>query len=170
MGSRLEELYIHYVVDVPYFLSGARAANGDTPQDSPAWPNMRVLGLNGYASPGLTDNHAAASARLYDSVTKALPNLPSITRLQIEVCSPYYIGERRWWDKTIVHMDVPPRDDRSAVGDGMLLVDGPEPDPETQDAWQQIARRQWHCRLVPSTEKLTLGEWGLQRLLSTRPW
>lgn len=161
MSSRLEELYIHHVVDVPYFLSGAWAANGNTSQGTPAWPNMRILSLDGYASPGLTDDHATASAGLYDTLTKALPNLPSITRFQVEVWSPYYIGERRWWDKTIVHMDVPPRDDRSAVGDGMLLVAGPRPDPETEDAWQQIARQQWNCRLVPAIQELGLGD---------RPW
>ncbi|KKY31377.1 hypothetical protein UCDDA912_g08670 [Diaporthe ampelina] len=148
MASRLEELYISHVVDVPYFLSQAWGAGQTTPHGSPAWPNMRILCLRGHSMWASSESPAYA-AELYDSVTKALPQMPKITRFDITIESPYYSFGRWDWLNTIVYMEIPPRGYPPAMQDGMLLAGNVGLDAETVDTWKQIARSQWYCELVP---------------------
>lgn len=147
MTSRLEEVYLQQVVDVSAFLRQACVGSGNTPQSSPAWPNMKILCVNGYSSSSPSDDPAVAD-ELHDSVKQALPHLPNLTRLEIAVTSPVYVEERCYWDDAIIYMQVPPRDDRSAMRDGMLVLLGVKPDQETLDTWQGIAQSQWHCKLA----------------------
>lgn len=147
MTSKLEEMYLYYVVDVPAFLRQACTISGNTTQDSPAWPNLRILSVKGYSSSSPSDDSTFAD-ELYDSVTAALPHMPNMTRFQIAITSPFYVEERCYWDNAIIYMELPPRDDRSAMDDGQLILCGTKPDEETVDTWQQIARRQWHCKLA----------------------
>lgn len=148
MTSKLEEVYLHHMVDVPAFLRQACAVSGTTPQGNAAWPNLRILCVKGFPSSPSLSNDSPVAAELYDAITAALPHMPNITRFDIAISSPFYVGERCYWNDAIIYMKVPPRDDRSAMDDGMLFLCGTEPDQETMDAWKQIARRQWHCKLV----------------------
>lgn len=59
-----------------------------------------------------------------------------------------YVNEKLYWDNATIAIRVPPRDDRSAMPDGELILSGAEPDQDTVDAWQRIARTQWHCKLA----------------------
>lgn len=154
MTSKLEEVYLHHMVDVPAFLRQACAVSGATPQGNAAWPNLRILCVKGFSSSSSLSNDPTVATEVYDAITAALPHMPNMTRLDIAVTFPFYVGERCYWDNAITYMEVPPRDDRSAMDDALLLLTGAEPDQETVDAWQQIARRQWHCKLVKMERKL----------------
>ncbi|KAG6356404.1 hypothetical protein INS49_015792 [Diaporthe citri] len=147
MTSRLEELYIGYVVDLSAFLRQACIVSRSTPRSTPAWPNLRILLADGVSGSSPSDDRAVA-AEFYDSVTEALPHMPNITMFEVELTSPFHVNERLYWDNATISIRVPPRDDRSATRDGELVLCGAEPDQYTVDAWQQIARRQWHCKLT----------------------
>lgn len=147
MTSRLKELYIHHMVDVSAFLRQASIVSRNTPQSKPAWPNLRILFALGFSSSSPSDNPAVA-AEFYDSVTEALPHLPKMIIFEVGLTSPFHVNERRYWDNTGVSIRVPPRDDRSAMPDGELILSGAKPDEYTVDTWQRIARRQWHCKLA----------------------
>lgn len=144
MTFRLEELYLEHVVDVSAFLRQACVFSGKTSQNNPGWPNMKTLWVRGYSSLSPSDD----PTELCDSVTQALPHLPNLMRFEIAVTSPFFIGERCCLDNALISMQVPPRDDRSAMPDGMLILVGVKPDQETLDTWQEIARSQWHCKLA----------------------
>lgn len=147
MTTRLEELYINYVVDLPAFLRQACIVSGNTTQSRPAWPNLRML-VAGSASDSSPSDDSAVAAEFYDAVTEALPHLPNLTMFEVELTSPFYVNERLYWDNATIAIRVPPRDDRSAMPDGELILSGAEPDQDTVDAWQRIARTQWHFKLA----------------------
>lgn len=147
MTFRLEELYLEHVVDVSAFLRQACVVRGKTSQNNPGWPNMKTICVKGHSSSSPSDDPTVAD-ELCDSVTKALPHLPNLTRLEVAVTSPIYVGERCYWDDALISTQVPPRDDRSAMPDGMLTLVGVKPNQETLDTWQEIARSQWHCKLA----------------------
>lgn len=149
MTSRLEELYIHYVVDVPAFLRQASIVSRDTPQSKPVWPNLRILLAAGSSSSSASADPVFA-AEFYESITEALSQMPKMTLFEVGLTSPFHVhdSERCYWDNTAVSIRVPPRDDLSAMPDGQLILSGARPDEDTVDTWQQIARRQWHCKLA----------------------
>lgn len=147
MTTRLEELYIDYVVDVPAFLRQACIASGNTPQSKPAWPNLRILLADGSSSWSPSDDPTVA-AEFYDSVTEALPHMPNIKVFEVALTSPFHVNERCYWDNAAISIRVPPRDDRLAMRDGELILSGAKPDQHTVETWQEIARRQWHCKLA----------------------
>ncbi|KAI7776976.1 hypothetical protein LA080_004271 [Diaporthe eres] len=153
MTSRLEEIYIDDgVVDISAFLKQACIVSGDTPQSKAAWPNLRVLRAHGSSSSSPSDDLAAA-AEFHDSVTKALPHIPNIYLFQVTLTSPYRrVNKIFSFEYAGVIISVPPRNDRSAMQDGNLILSGAEPDEHTVDAWQQIAQRHWHCKLARDSE------------------
>lgn len=147
MISRLEELYLLHMVDIPYFLGQSWGASDKTPQSPPAWPNMRVLCLRGQSVRDASEDPVLAT-RLYDSVTKALPQLPSITRFDVAFNTPRYIIDKPGWVNPSVYMEVPPRSYPLKMRDGTLKAANVGLDPMTVDTWKQIARSQWYCELV----------------------
>lgn len=138
MSSRLENLYLINVVDVPYFLRESWRANGSTPHSLPAWPNLRRLRVAGYASEA-HPNDVDAVRDLHDSITHALLQMPNITSFYVDIAS----ASRRF----SIGIGVPPRRDRSAMPDATLSSSGLEPDIETVDTWKKLVRSQWYCGL-----------------------
>lgn len=148
MTCRLEQLSLMNVVDVPYFLKGLCGANANTLRNPSTWPHLKYLVLYGYTTIQPPD-FGASAAELYDAVTGALPCMPNITWLGITMRYPSYVHGRRHWDNVVVDMRIAPRLDSSALRDGQLFLQGPEPDPATIDKWKEVTKRHWHCKLRP---------------------
>lgn len=148
MTCRLEQLSLINVIDVPYFLKELCVANANTLRNPPTWPHLRYLVLYGYTTVEPPDLGASA-AELYEAVTGVLPRMPNITWLGITMKYPCYVKGRRHWDNVMVDMRIAPQLDRSALRDGQLFLQGPEPDPETIDKWKEVVQRHLHCELRP---------------------
>lgn len=149
MTCRLEELTLWHVVNVAYFLreSWNPERNTHAPHRPPAWPKMRVLRLRDYFVSLEASGCTREAAELHSSVTQALPQIPNLTELIVSLEVPEFIDfERRCHlQDSRVCIRIFPRDDHSAIRDGLLAVQGPEPDPKTLSHWFRIARRQWDC-------------------------
>lgn len=145
MTSRLEELRLKDVVNVPSFLrDSCGGANGSPPQSAgPAWPNLKKLFVRGNTSKD-APNSGAVKEELHDAVTQALPHMPNLTDL---VAMEFSEGHGCYM---MIWMQVPRWCDRWAMPDARMCWNSPEsePDRETVDTWRGIVRSQWHCGLV----------------------
>lgn len=134
-----------HMVDVPSFLRQSCGANGTTPQSPPVWPNLKKLIVMGSARKRAS-NGDADKEELHDSITHALPQMPSLTDLMLVVVAP--LGSNRL--DCELRMQVPPRLDLSAMPDAKVFwfPGGTKPETKTVETWRRLVRSQWHCRLV----------------------
>ncbi|KAL1854475.1 hypothetical protein Daus18300_011396 [Diaporthe australafricana] len=145
---RLEELYLFHVVDVPHFLRRAWDVSPSTSQGLTTWPNLKIFCISGYLRESLP-RKSTWDTQLFDPLTSALSRMPKLVRLDVELTHPFCFageGRIRWMD-SMVYMEIPPRDAMSPRRDGMLMLNAVLPTKETLAEWQDIAQRQWGCRL-----------------------
>lgn len=148
LSLRLEELYLFHVVDIPYFLREAWNGSASTSQGLKVWPNLRIFCISGYLRESLP-RQSILVTQLLDPLTSALSRMPKLARLDVTMAHPFqFSGEdrTRWMDSE-VYMEIPPRDAISPKRDGMLMLNAILPIKETLAEWQDIAQRQWGCKL-----------------------
>jgi hypothetical protein len=157
ISSKLEKFYLSHLADPARFLRQHMSPGANTP----AWPNLKKLWLYGYASDKETAHEDVASD-LHSAITGALPHMPSLLVLHVDVVS------RSLGQACSVSINVPPRDDRSAMPAAGFRCKGGQPSITTVHKWENVARNQWYCALrnVPPPEVLRVGmsleeSWGI---------